>query len=240
MSNDLNIPQLEEAQSRPDVTANDATAALGDAIANTLTADCTSGNVTVTAAQYRTCQRIRITNATTTRSVTLPASILREFMLVEMVASSTHTVSLIKGSTTLTLQANRTYLIRTESDANTLAAFDVGGTDQPSDFHIFVPGTMINSQLLYFMKVTRPFTLPVSLAGSYLLAQVAATADTTFTFKKSGSSIGSALVTAAGTTGAFTFVSAVAFAVGDSFSIHGQASADATIATISVDLKASR
>lgn len=239
MADDLAIPQLAEGQSRPDVTANDASAALAQALSSVFTADLTSGNVSVTGTQYRRAVRIRATGvATTGRTLTLPA-VARELVLVESDAANTNDISLIRGSTTLTLHPGRVYLVRTDGTANSLAAADVGGASEPLDVSAFIPGTMANSQLLYSGKAMRAFSLPSGLSGSYFYCGVAVTGSTTVTIKKNGSSIGTATI-ASGTSGIFTFSSTIAFAIGDVLSLHGPATADASAADFSIGLKGAR
>src|SRR4051812_42316050 len=75
----------------------------------------------------------------------------------------------------------------------------------PYDLATFYPGVPGNSQLLARIKFARAVTFPINLTGSVADSRVAATASTTVTLKKNGSSIGTIVWSAAGTTGAFTF-----------------------------------
>lgn len=84
------------------------------------------------------------------------------------------------------------------------------------------------SAKLMRLSVTRAFSLPASLTGSYAESVVAATASTTYTIKKNGSSIGSIDWAASGTIATFTFASTVSFAVGDILTVEAPASPDAT------------
>jgi hypothetical protein len=242
MANGLNIPQLTEGQAAPEVTTNDATAALGNALANKFDCNLTAGNVVVTLAQYRGAVLLRAINvATGGRTITLPLA-EREFMLVESDSANTNDVSLILGSTTVVLSAGRIYLVRTDGTANGLVARDVGGVSEPRDISAFVPGAMGNAQLLFRSKVVRAFTLPANLVGSNVTAVTAATGSTTITIKKNGSAIATAVFSAAGTTAALTTTGGTAqsIAVGDVVTFEGPATADATLADTSIDLKGSR
>lgn len=242
MADDLAIPQLAEGQVRPDITANDATGALARALSTKFDADLTAGNVVVTAGQYRDVVRIRAINvATTGRTVTLPA-VKREFMLVESDPANTNDITLIVGSTSITLSPGRIYLVRTDGTTNGLAADDIGGPNEPADFISFVPGLMSDGgQLLYSALATRTFTLPVGVPGSYFYCRVAVTADTTVTINKNGTPVGTAKITAAGTTGVFTFTVATTFIAGtDKISITGPATADVTGTDFSIGLKGKR
>jgi hypothetical protein len=111
---------------------------------------------------------------------------------------------------------------------------------QPYDLATFYPGVPGNSQLLVRVVTARPVTFPTSLTGSYAKARVAATGSTTLTVKNNGSSIGTIVFSAAGTTGAFTFAAPVTTAAGDVLTIEGPATADATLADISITLVGTR
>jgi hypothetical protein len=241
MSNDLNIPQLSENQTRPDITTNDATQAMANAIANKFDCDLTSGNVVVTAAQYRNAMLFRAVNAATGgRTVTLP-QVEREFVVVECVSTNTNNVSLVRGATTITMIPGRVYLARTDGTANGLAAFDIGalaGTEI-NDLTFFFPNVMVNNQLLFSGKAAHAYTLPINLTGSSLYCGTAVTASTTLTLKKNGSAIGTAVIPT-GTAGSFIFSADVTIDIGDILSIHGPATADATAADFSLTLKAKR
>ena len=240
MANELDVPQLTEGQASPEVTANDASARVANAISDIMTVDLTSGNVSVTATEYRTSMFFNCSGvATSGRTVTLPL-VKRALVIFECPAANTNTISLIRGSTTLTLSPGRTYAVRTDGTANGLVARDVGGTSEPLDLSIFLPGIMTDAQLLFARKTVRAFTLPINLTGSYGTAQVSATASTTVTLKKNGSSIGTMVWAIAGTVATITFSSAVSFAVGDLLTAHGPATADATLADVSLDLLGSR
>lgn len=244
MSNGLNIPQLAENQAAPEVTVNDATRALGDALADKFDINLTAGNVTLTAVQYRGAVLFRAINvATGGRTVTLPTpAIEREFVLFESDSANTNDISLILGSTTLTLSPGRLYNVRTDGTANGVVARDIGGVSEPRDVTAFVPGAMGNAQLLFRSKVVRAFTLPANLVGSNVTAVTAATASTTITIKKNGSAIATAVFGIGGTTAtlATTGGTAQSVAVGDVVTFEGPATADATLADTSIDLKGSR
>lgn len=241
MSNDLNIDQLAEEQARPDLTTNDAIAQVADALNDDYTVDLSSGNVTLTSAQYRSAFRFNCSGvATSGRTVTLPA--VKRTVVFVVPSTATNTISLIKGSTTLTLSPGITYIVHTDGTANSVDAAVVGEAagSTPYDFYAFVPGTMVNSMTVLGIDARRAFTLPITLTGSIFKAGVAATGSTTITLKKNGASIGTIIWSASGTTGAITFASAVSFAVDDIFTIEGPATADATLANIRFNFKGSR
>ena len=81
-------------------------------------------------------------------------------------------------------------------------------------------------------------TLPINLTGSYATANNAATASTTVTINKNGSSIGTIVWSPSGTSGAFTFLSAVAFVAGDILQLVAPTPSDATLANIGISIDA--
>jgi hypothetical protein len=110
----------------------------------------------------------------------------------------------------------------------------------PYDLLMFSPGVPGNSALMARVVIPRIVTLPISLTGSYASATVAATAATTLTLAKNGSSIGTVNFALGATVGTFTFSSAVTTAAGDVLTVTNQATADATLANVSITLAATR
>lgn len=111
---------------------------------------------------------------------------------------------------------------------------------QPYDMAMFAPGVLANSQKLTRVNMARAVTFPSGLTGSYATAGVAATASTTFTITRNGTSIGSINFAASATTGTFTFSSAVTTAAGDIIQVTGPSTADATLADVSITLVGTR
>lgn len=241
MANDLNLPELEEDQDAPELTANEAIAALADAVQDDYSVDLSAGSVTLNSTQYRSAYRFSCDGvATSGRTVTLPA--VKRMVVVVVPATASNTVSLIKGSVTLTLTPGVQYLVHTDGTANGLDAYVVGEAagETPYDMYATIPGVMTNNMLVIGLDAVRTFTIPISLTGSTGKAGVAATGSTTLTLNKNGSPIGTLVWSPSGTTAAKTFASAVSFAVGDIFTLTGPATADATLADIRISLKAKR
>ena len=115
-----------------------------------------------------------------------------------------------------------------------------GGGSVPYDMLMFCPGAPANSADMSRLVMTRAVTLPASLTGSYASADTAATAATTLTITRNGTSIGSVNFAAASASGTFTFSSAVTTAAGDVLKLVNQATADTTLANISVSLVGTR
>lgn len=108
------------------------------------------------------------------------------------------------------------------------------------DLPVYIPDKPTTSMICARIAVVRAFDLPVSLTGSVASAGTAATASTVFTLYKNTTSIGTVTFAAAGTTGTFSFASAVSFAAGDVVRIIAPATADTTLADISITLMGSR
>jgi hypothetical protein len=103
MSNNLDLSQVAENQNQKFQTINDKGGELDAAITELFEADVSSGNVTVTAAQYRRAILIKATGAATSgRTVTLQA-IKRLVLLANF--STTDSVDFILGSATITVPA---------------------------------------------------------------------------------------------------------------------------------------
>lgn len=240
VTNNLDLEQVAENQASPEVTVNDATLRLGMALTESFDVDLTGANQTILRGQFQATMKFYLHGVSTTRSVTLGTTVPKKSLSVfECAAANTNAVSLICGATTLSLKPGRLYLVSTDGTADGLKAFDVGGVSEPRDVSVFVPGTMQDGQLLYSTKSQRAWSLPINLTGSFATGTDAATAATTVTLKKNGSSIGSVVWGTGDTDATFTFASAVSFAVGDVFTIE-ITTADATLANVSFDLLGSR
>lgn len=109
----------------------------------------------------------------------------------------------------------------------------------PYDLFVFYPGVLANSAVLLRHVAVRAWSLPTNASGSALSAGTAATGSTTLTLKKNGSSIGTAVVSASGTTAAFT-VTATSFAATDVLTVEGPGTADATLANVALSLLGTR
>jgi hypothetical protein len=110
----------------------------------------------------------------------------------------------------------------------------------PYDLALFAPGVPTVSALIMRFLFNRSVSFPSGLTGSVASAGTAATASTVFNLAKNGSAIGTLTFAAAGTTGSFSFASAVSVASGDVLTVTAPATPDATLANISVTLTATR
>jgi hypothetical protein len=107
------------------------------------------------------------------------------------------------------------------------------------DLAAFHPGVPTASAVLLRHVAVRAWSLPTNAVGSALSAGTAATGSTTITLAKNGVGIGTAVVSAAGTTAAFT-VTSTSFAALDVFTATAPASADATLANVAISFLGTR
>lgn len=108
-------------------------------------------------------------------------------------------------------------------------------TSPPYDMGLFIPGSPIDDQLLLQFVFDRNVEFPDEFAGSTGIVGTNPTSIATIDIKKNGSSIGTISIA---TDGVVTFVtaggSAETFASGDKLELVAQATADATLADVSI------
>lgn len=122
----LDIPELANGQVDQYITANEAFRLLEDAMADFLSVDLSSGNVTLTAAQYRAYVLFRASGNTVARNLTLQA--IKRLIIIDN-SAGTATLSIIVGSTTLTLALGKKALVYTDGTTNGLISiFETGGS----------------------------------------------------------------------------------------------------------------
>jgi hypothetical protein len=121
------------------------------------------------------------------------------------------------------------------SDANWTMLFIGSGADY-ADLVVSIPGVIASSEHLAVVAFARTTVFPAGLSGSIAKARVAATGSTVLSLLKNGIQFGTVTFAASGTTGTFAAASDTTFTAGDVLSIIGQASADATLADVSVTL----
>ena len=104
------------------------------------------------------------------------------------------------------------------------------------DIGVFNPGVGAAAQIVLRLPMVRACTFPSGAANSVGKAGTAATASTTFTYKKNGTAFATAVFAAAGSTATWTQASAAVFAAGDVLEIDGPGTADATLADFGLTL----
>lgn len=154
-------------------------------------------------------------------------------------AAATSTTQLATTAFVTTADALKANLASPTFTGTVTAPTFTASNGWPYDLSAFYPGVLANSAVVLRHVAVRAWSLPTNAAGSALSAGTAATGSTTFTLKKNGSSIGTAVVSASGTTAAFT-VTATSFAALDVFTVEGPATADTTLANVAISLLGTR
>jgi hypothetical protein len=260
MSNNLDLDQVSPTQTGKETTMNTATGQLDAAITESLSLDLTSGNYSFTSTNYRRYLRFLVTNATTGgRTITVPA--VKKFSYFESDSTSTQSVSIIRGSTTLTLPAGAKALVYTDGTTNGAVILGIAPVAFPglgSAFQLLrvntgatgleftnaimdiggfnISGVPTASQSMGKFIATRAFRLPNGGSGSVAKADVAATGSTTFDIRKNGSSVATFNFGAGNATAAFTVTGDQDFAAGDVLTITAPATPDATLSGIGASL----
>jgi len=108
------------------------------------------------------------------------------------------------------------------------------------DLALYNEPVLTSSESVFRAIFAGAATFPAGLTGSQFIAGVAATGSTILTLKRNGSSIGTITFGAASTTATASFATAVTFFAGDVLEVVGPASADATLAKISLTLRGTR
>lgn len=231
MSNNLSLDQVAENQANKEVTINTATGQLDAAVTEALSQSVSSGNITISDTNYRRNLRFLITGATTVgRSVTLPA--IKKLSLIVADSGNTQTVSIIRGSTTLTLAVGGILLVYTDGTTNGLIVAAQAGTTKPYDIATYCSGAPANGEVLLRINIVRNIRLPANLTGSRVTAATAATATADFDVQLNGSSIGTIRFAAAGTVATFLSFSATTIVPNDQLRLVAPGTADATLANI--------
>jgi hypothetical protein len=239
MSNNLNLDQVLASQVNKEATVNTATGQLDAAVTEFFNVDLTASNLTLSSAQWRSAAVFPITASVATRTLTVPQ--VKRLVLVDN--RTANVIGLIRGSTTINLEANASYLVYQDGTTNGLFAYraqNIAAISDPYDIACSIANLTTNNEDILFFTFTRNVTLPASATGSQAIAAGAATASTTYTIRKNGASIGTIVWSAAGTVGVFTGISLTTFVAGDVLSITGPATADTTLADIGITLKMTR
>lgn len=112
--------------------------------------------------------------------------------------------------------------------------------DRPFDIGTYIAGLTTASEVVMRYVFTRAVTFAAGLTASICKAGTAATASTTLTLAKNGSSFGTAVFAASGTTATFTAASSTSFAAGDILTITAPATPDTTLANVAITLAGTR
>jgi hypothetical protein len=105
------------------------------------------------------------------------------------------------------------------------------------DIGFFAAGVMTDAELVGKFMAVRPFTLPASAPGAQADAETASTGTVSLSLQKNGVEFATCEFAAAAT-GTFTQASDADFAVGDSLTLVAPATADGTLESVAISLKA--
>lgn len=161
MSNNLNLDQVASNQTQKEVTINDATAQLDAAITEQYSANLTSGNLTLTSAQFRGAVLFITTGNSVSRDLTFPA-IKRSLFAIKNGGSATLNIKV--GSTTLTLGAGLYSFYQTDGTTNGIAVFNLGSGAAVTDLtqNLNISGVTSPSQITSNQNDYNPTNLSVS------------------------------------------------------------------------------
>ena len=236
----LAIPHIAAAQNQKEVTANDAFDRLDEAITGRLQLDFTSGDITLTASQFRRHVAFAAANVASGRELVLPA--ITRVIVVDNSAGAADLV-VRQGTTTVTVPAGASQLLHTTGTTDGLIpvapAAQTGGA-APFDIAVYSPGQPEAAERLLKLEVARGFSLPADLAGSRGHVDTAATAEAAFTILKNGASVGSITFAAASQDAAFALASGLALVPSDRLELVAPATQDATLAGLALTLIGTR
>ena len=141
MSNNLDLTQVSESQTNADAAINDKGGDIDAALTEIFTADCTTGDVTVTAAQYRRAVKISVTNVSVPRALTLPA--VKRAIIIDNVSANTDVVTITVGTTTIDLPKGDVGWFYTDGTTNGLQQIGAGSSGGESAIE-FIIGDGVN------------------------------------------------------------------------------------------------
>lgn len=166
---DLNLPAIADSQSAGQwLTSNDADAALGNALQDILTVDFSAGDVTLTAAQFRSAMTFVPSGLSATRALTVPA-VKRALFFVHN-TDGADSITVTRGSTTVSVAAGKLAAFYTDGTTNGLvgAVFTpgVGGTGDVNG-----PGSSVADNVVLFNgttgKVIKDSGVAISTDGTF-------------------------------------------------------------------------
>lgn len=230
----LAVPYITAAQNQKEVTANAAFNAFDAALTERLAVSVASGNAEPTAAQYRAAAYIAVSGASASgRTVRLPA--IKRPIFIGLDAASTKSVSVVRGTTSVTLLPGCTLYLFTDGTANGMVRLGEFGPYRAAQW---VRGTPSAGEVLIRWRVQEASTLLPDLLGWDVRADVAATASSVLSVRRNGSGVGTITFAASGTvaTLATTSSAAQAFAAGDYIDVVAPSPADATLANITLSM----
>ena len=243
VTTNLGITQLTEGQSQKEITINTALEVFDHAIAGKLTKDIAGiADVTLTAAEWTYAIYEFTGNTTADIDIIVPTA-TRRFSVVNNTTGPPRTITIKTVAAPGVVLAEGEHVV-VEQNGTTMIALTSGTgggtTPQPYDLGVSWSGTLPASQVLLRYPFPRAVDFATGLPDSQAVSVVAATAATTLTLAKNGTSIGTIDFAAAATSGTFTFTADVSFAVGDLLTLTAPASPDGTLADVGISLAGTR
>lgn len=170
-----------------------------------------------------------------------PGAAFKKLFLIQNDSGQTATIQVntpADGATVEVLTGDSALLYSDGVDIILQVALRLGDVD----YSFFAPGVPGNAQFIGQFVILRAFELPDEYVGSEAFATIAATAETVLDVKKNEINVATVTFAISGVTATFANIAAGvdSFAVGDRLALHGPATADATLANISIALKGSR
>jgi hypothetical protein len=240
----LGITPIASSQAQKEVTANEAFERLAGAVAEKLLVAMADADVTLTSAQAVANASFECTGALTAgRSLIVPSARKLYDVANRTSGGFVVTVRTASGSGVAIAAGDEQVLRCDGTDVVAVAppkSIAALAGPQPYDIASFYPGVPGSSALLLRFVAPRAVTLPQNLTGSYASAAAATTAQTDIDIRVGGVSKGTVRFAVAATTATFIFANAVSLAAGDVLTLIAPATADATLADISITLAGTR
>jgi hypothetical protein len=242
MAHDLNLPTIADGQDDGQwQSSNDGDAALGNALGDIYTVDFTAGNVTLTAAQFRSAMTFVPSNLSATRVLTIPA-VKRGLFFVHN-TDAVDSITVTKGSTTISVGPGEIGALYTDGTTNSLegAVIAEAGAAAPVPYDIplsYAGGPPTSSEVIGRVVACRDIDFAANFAGSNGYIATNPTGSFVISVEDDGAQIGTITIS---TGGAFTFATASGtaktVAAGSRLEFVAPASADATAADIAATLE---
>lgn len=166
---------------------------------------------------------------TVEQTLTIPSSNPRLFAVIN---ASDVEMSVVKGTTSITIKANYGELLYSGAEANNLHKITPSVTQATryTTVNIYANGTYSANEIVAATAVSANGVLVAGLTGSIFEVESAPTGAISFDLQKNGVSIGSIDFAAAATSATFTFINETPLMPGDIISIVAPATPDGTLA----------
>jgi hypothetical protein len=240
----LGITPIASNQAQKEITANEAFERLAGALAEKLVVAMGDADVTLTSAQGLANASFACTGALTAdRALVVPSAHKLYDAANQTSGGFAVTVRTASGSGVAIAAGDEQVLRCDGTDVVAVAPPKSIATlagAQPYDIAGFYPGVLGSAALLLRFVAPRSVTLPGSLTGSRASAGAAAAAQADIDIRVNGVSKGTVRFAVGGTTANFIFASQVVLTAGDVLTLTAPATADATLADISITLAGTR